>query len=184
MSMAVTLHAFPTDMSPDEAREVAEKKGNVFGRLLLRGRPVHEIRTFFVEYRILEYEAIHKPNIISRTFFADRENKRQLCRVIANGTTGGTAWAEELPEGLVEVTAAEENIQPCTMSEAKLEARGRKLVLRVLRRRIGGYPDIRLVGSRSIYRPYYVALYGEPVEGTKIHYLPIAADGWKTHRTF
>lgn len=184
MSTAVTLNAFPLTMSPEQAREVAEKKGNIFGRMLLKGKPIHEIRTFFVEYKILEYEAIHKPNIISRTFFADRDRKRQLCRVIANGTTGGAAWAEEIPDGLVEVTAAEENIQPCTMSEEKLEARGRKLVLRVLRRRIGGYPDIHLVGSRSIYRPYYVALYGKPVEGTRIRYLPIAADGWRTHRTF
>lgn len=184
MSSTVILDTFPLTLGPDSARDMAEKKGNLLGRLLLRGRSVHEVRLHFVEYRILEYEVVHTPNFIARTFFGDRENRRQRCRVIANGTTGGVAWAEELPEELVEVSAPEENVQPCSMSEEKLEARGRKLVLRVLRRRIGGYPDITLVNSRSIYRPFYVALYGEPVEGTKIRYLPIAADGWRMHRTF
>lgn len=34
------------------------------------------------------------------------------------------------------------------------------------------------------YCPYYVAFYGELVEGTKVRYLPIAADKNEITRTF
>jgi hypothetical protein len=35
-----------------------------------------------------------------------------------------------------------------------------------------------------VYRPYYVAFYGKVVQGERVRYLPIAADGCRVHRTF
>ena len=126
----------------------------------------------------MEFEAVHTPPTSFRVpFFRDRDIKGQLCRVIVNCSSGGAAWAEEIPGDEVELTVQAGQVQPGTFSHNELEGRGRKLVMRVLRRRIGGYPDINLANCRSIYRPFYVALYGEAVEGTKIRYLPFAADG-------
>lgn len=182
--MTVTVRTFPLVLSREEALARAEGKGNWIGKLLLRGTDLHELRSHFVEYALLEYEALHSPNVIARRLFGDGQRKRQLCRVIANGTTGAAAWAEELPEGLVDVTVDEGQVQPATVSPEEMESRGRRLVFRVLRRRVGGYPEINLVGRRIVHRPFYVALYGVPVEGTRIRYLPIAADGWGTNRAF
>ncbi len=181
---SVAIRSFPIALSREDAMAQASKKGGPFGKLLLMGKEVRELRLHFVEYSILIFQALHSPNFVSRTFFGDRDKKAQLCRVIANGTTGGAAWAEEIPQEIEERTVPEDQVQGSQFSLDQLTGRGQKLVLRVLRRRIGGLPEVTLKEAISVYRPFYVALYGEAVEGTKIRYLPIAADGWGTHRTF
>ncbi len=184
MNTPVKIRAFPVTMTTEEALALARKKGSPLGKLFLMGKTVHEIRLQFVEHSVLIFEAIHSPNFVSRHFFGDRGEKTQLCRVIANGSSGGVAWAEDLPDKMEEVAVSSDLIQEGFFSMDQLAGKGQKLVLRVLRRRIGGMPEIKLRENYPVYRPFYVALYDAPIEGTKIHYLPIAADGWGTYRTF
>ena len=184
MCGTVTISSFPVTMSRDEAMAIANKKGGPLGRLMLRGKTVKSMHLHYVEYKVLIMEALHTPNLISKTFFNDKDKKKQLCRVIANGSTGGAAWAETIPEEVTEIEAPEEHVQVSSFSLDQLTARGHKLILRVLRRRVGGIPEVTLKESRSVYRPYYVALFGDPIEGSKIRYIPIAADGWGTKRAF
>ncbi|PIE54419.1 MAG: hypothetical protein CSA35_05595 [Dethiosulfovibrio peptidovorans] len=184
MTDTVTVHSFPIVIEKEDAMQQARRKGGPLGRLFLRGQSVYELRLHFVEYFILTFEVVHTPNFISRTFFGERGQKTQYCRVLANGSTGGAAWAEELPDTIEEHMLPEANIQTSQFSLEHMTSRGKSLVLRVLRRRIGGMPQVTLKKTESVYRPFYVALYGQAIEGKKQRYIPIAADGWGTHRTF
>ncbi len=44
--------------------------------------------------------------------------------------------------------------------------------------------SIKPVEERKVYRPFYIAIYGDMVEGTKARYMPIAADGNIVCRNF
>ncbi|EFQ22512.1 hypothetical protein [Aminomonas paucivorans] len=175
---------FPILRSQEDVLSEARRKGGPLGRLLLRGQALAELRLHFVEYRVLLFSVLHRPNWISRNLFKDRGEKRQLCRVLVNGSTGGALWAEEIPEPLVSYEAREEQIQHSSFPRERMEEKGSRLVLRVLRRRVGGYPEVNLEEDAPVYRPFYVALYGEPREGCRVRYLPFAADGCSSHRTF
>ena len=43
---------------------------------------------------------------------------------------------------------------------------------------------MEVISIESIFRPYWVALYGNVRAGKKVRYIPIAADGCGTHRSF
>ena len=175
---------FPILRSEEDVLPEARRKGGPLGRLLLRGQALAELRLHFVEYRILIFSVLHRPNGISRHLFGEREDKRQLCRVLVNGSTGGALWAEEIPQPLVPYEAREEQIQHSSFPRERMEEKGSRLVLRVLRRRVGGYPTVNLEEDAPVYRPFYVALFGDPQEGHRVRYLPFAADGCSSHRTF
>lgn len=183
MTPLVTVRSFPLLLSEQEARSIAQNKGGIFGRLFLMGKVLHEIRLHMVEYKILTFEILYRPGLLSRLFGGEGKTGRQFCRIIANGSTGGCSWAEDIPAEREERTLQEDRVQPTSFSMEQLAMRGRKLALRVLHRRVGGFPEVRLKEVDSVYRPFYVALYDKPVEGTRIRYLPIAADGCSNQRT-
>ncbi len=55
---------------------------------------------------------------------------------------------------------------------------------RMVRRHVGRNLSIKPVEERKVYRPFYIAIYGDMVEGTKARYMPIAADGNVVCRNF
>ncbi len=51
-----------------------------------------------------------------------------------------------------------------------------------MRRQIGKVAFAELDSMRSIYRPYYIAFFGEMKMGERVRYIPIAADGNQVSR--
>ena len=64
----------------------------------------------------------------------------------------------------------------------KIIQTAKRPALRMVRRQIGKTATAEVHSVRSVYRPYYVAFYGEMKMGTKVRYLPIPADGFMIER--
>ena len=68
--------------------------------------------------------------------------------------------------------------------EEKLIDEAKRLARRMVKRQVGRDVLLDVLSVRSIYRPYYIAFYGDLVENTKVRYIAIPADGNVIERTF
>lgn len=178
------LQSFQMQMGPEEARAKALKQAGPLGKLMLsKDQDIH-MRTVFIENKIITYQITNEPSLLSRLLRKKQTAKhKSKIRVIANGSTSGVSYYDGIGVDLVEADVPEEQIQRSDYPDEKLISKGNVLARRILRRRIGGNISIEPIEVESVYRPYHVAFFGEPVEGTKVRYLPIAADGCSVKRT-
>jgi len=90
-----------------------------------------------------------------------------------------------LPDGIQVVLkdVREEDIQFSEFTDEQVIGKGKDMCRRMVRRQVGSYITMDVISMESVYRPYYIAFYGELVEGTKVRYLPIQADGNEVKRT-
>ncbi|MGE5632349.1 MAG: hypothetical protein ACM3TR_14810 [Caulobacteraceae bacterium] len=178
------INSFPLITTKEEAKALAERKGTFVGRMLLKGKKVSEIRLHYVEYKLITYEITHNPSFIEKVINKNHEKKTQKIKMIANGSTGGVAWAEVLPEIIVVKDIDEDMVQLSDKREEDLISRGKKIATRIIHRHIGSIPELKVLSVESVFRPFWVAFYGEVVQGVRVSYLPIAADGCGSHRTY
>ena len=113
-----------------------------------------------------------------------RKPRKSKIMMIANGSTCGVSYYDGRGVETAETEVTEEALQRSDFSDAELVTRGNALARRILRRRVGGNFSLEPSEIQSVYRPYHVAFFGEPEEGKKIYYVPVAADGCMVKRTF
>lgn len=176
--------AFPIKISEERAREMSEKKVNVLTKFLLGVRPEIEIRTVFIENKIITFNITGKPPLIERFFKKNPEPRRSKIRMIANGSTCGVAYYDDKGVEIVEIDVDDDKLQLSDYPDEMLVTRGNALARRILRRRVGGSISLDVSDIRSVFRPYHVAFYGKLEQGRKVRYLPIAADACAVRRTF
>ena len=178
------LQSFQMQMGPKEARSKALKQVGPLGRILLgKNQDIH-MRTVFIENKIITYQITNEPSLLFRLLHKNqKDTHKSKIRVIANGSTSGVSYYDGIGVNIVEMDVPEEQIQHSDYSDEKLISKGNVRARRILRRRIGGNVSIQPLCVESVYRPYHVAFFGEPVEGTKVRYLPLAADGCSVKRT-
>jgi len=103
--------------------------------------------------------------------------------LIVNGTSGSPSLVDVMPK-MVKIEMTEERydriVQKTDFTDDEIIRNAKKMAIRVMHRIVGGMPKIKDVTVKSIYRPFYVAFYGEVVEGNKVRYIPIPADGGHT----
>lgn len=178
------LQSFRIQMGSDEARSRALKQVGLLGRMVVGRNPDIHMRTIFIENKIITYQITNEPSPLSRLLHRDQKAKHQSrIRVIANGSTSGVSYYDGTGVDIVEMDVPEERVQYSDYPDEKLISKGNILARRILRRRVGGNVSIQPLCVESVYRPYYVAFFGEPLEGTRVRYLPMAADGCSVKRT-
>ncbi len=178
------IRLFEIKVSREEAAERARRKGSLVWKAVFAKARLSEIRQHFIEFKLLTFEVLHRPSLLERWFFHRTETKKQTVTVLGDGSTGAVAWVESLPR-IVELSGVDENIvQWADQRDDRLANRARALALKVVHRHVGGVPEINLLRVESIFRPYWIAFYGEVIEGRKVRYLPIPADGAGSHRSF
>ncbi|MGL5314259.1 MAG: hypothetical protein ACRC92_13505 [Peptostreptococcaceae bacterium] len=169
-------------MSENEAKEIANKRGNALGRILLKNNPIKQIKVLYIENKIITLNMVHEPNIISKNIFK-ANRKKQKITFIADGSTGSVAYYDSGPN-IEHINADEDNIQFSVYKDDELIDKSKKLARRIVRRKIGGDVSLEIESIKSIFRPFHIAFYGDLEEGKKVRYLPIAADGCNSKRTF
>jgi hypothetical protein len=180
----MNINSFPLITTKEEAMAIADRKGTFIGRMFLMGKRTKEIRLHYVENKLITYEITHYPILIEKLVFKKHETKTQKIAMIANGSTGGVAWAETLPEIVAVKDVDEDMVQLSDKQDDDLIRRGKKTAMRIIHRHIGSIPELKVLSVESIFRPFWVAFYGDVVQGAKVSYLPIVADGCGSHRTF
>ena len=188
--MAV-ITSFPIKMSVEEAKREARKRNGLLARLITRltnggQREDQEIvmKTIYIENRLITFEITAKPPLLGKLFKKEAKPRKSKIMMIANGSTCGVSYYDGRGVETAETEVTEEALQRSDFSDAELVTRGNALARRILRRRVGGNFSLEPLEIESVYRPYHVAFFGEPEEGKKIYYVPVAADGCMVKRTF
>ncbi len=178
------IEALPRLLDQNKAMELAEKKGNFFGRMLI-GKKDITLKLMHIESKEIVYSMTYLPiPLLGRFFDSAQPPRAQKIRILVEGTRCNPAYVgEELHTETIEVCDAD-SIQECAFPLQKMIAEGKYLAKRMIRKQAGRHVMLEVETVRSIYRPYYVAFYGDLQLGTKVRYLPIPADGNEIGRVF
>jgi hypothetical protein len=177
------IKSFPIKMGEDSALRLSQGRVNFFTSLWLGKNPKIVMKRVFIENRIITF-AITSHSLLERFFKKESPPKSSRIRMIANGSTCGVAYYDGSGLDIVEIDVDDGEVQFSDYPDDVLITRGNVLARKILRRRIGGNLSLNAIEAESVFRPYYVAFYGEPTEGSSVRYLPIAADSCVVRRTF
>ncbi len=178
------IQTLPRTMNREEAMKNAEKRGNVFGKLTLKNEEI-TLKLMYFESKEIIFNMTYQDNFFQKMF---RKNKdappnTQKIRIIAEGTRGTPAFLP-YPLKTVEVEVDDPSlIQNSEMPIEKIISDSKFLARKMVRRQKSRIVHTEVDTITSIYRPYYVAFYGEYKEGNKVRYLTIPADGNVVKRT-
>ncbi len=177
------ITATPKTMSEAEALRVARGGGNVIGKALYGGKDI-TLKLMYLESREVILDLHYQPAPLMRWLGKGAASGPavQKIRMIVEGTRCTASYAEDALK-TCEIDVKDENaLQKTEYSDEKIFAAAKRPALRMVRRQIGRVATAELNSIRSIYRPYYIAFYGEVKMGERVRYLPIAADGNKVDR--
>lgn len=177
------IKAFSIKIDKEAAAKLAESRGKWLRRVFFGGKTVTEVRLHFVECKLITYEITHRPNFLEKFIFRKSQEKKQRITMLADGTNGSVAWVDSLPGMVMMSNVAESQVQYVTKDDEYIVSKGRAVALKVVHRHIGGIPEIRMLSIDSVFRPYWIAFFDEVIEGRKVRYCPVAADGCGIHRT-
>ncbi len=174
------IECFPVTMLEQEALERARKGiAGLYGR----NKEIH-LRLMWLENRYMEFQLTYRDNFIRKHLRKDKGVvDRQMIRALVDATTCSGFYVPDPIKTMVRIVD-ENMVQPSYYSDDRLIHCGREAVRRMVRRHAGRFVSAELKIMRKVYRPYWIAIYGQMIEGAKARYLPIAADGNEVRRTF
>lgn len=176
--------ATPKIMTDAEAYAKAKKGGNMFGKAMYGNKDI-TLKLMYLESREVILDLHYRPAPLMRWLGKTdvKTPSTQKIRMIVEGTRCTASYAEA-PVKTVRIDVDDETaIQKTEYTDEQIIAAAKRPALRMVRRQIGKVATAELSSMRSIYRPYYVAFYGELKMGERVRYLPIAADGNKVERS-
>ena len=180
--MDVKIKALPIVMSEEEAMKRAAGYKNPVVKAMARGKKIN-MRIMYLENRYYIYEMTYLNSPLAKLFGKSEDDEtKQKIRIVVEATTCSASYTSD-PLTFKEIEVDEDSIQPSYYDDQRLEDTGAFLAKRMTRRRIGRQIMIETLSCETFYRPYYIAIYGDMVEGTKARYLPIAADGNEVNTT-
>lgn len=180
--MTLNIECFPITMTKEEALRIAHGGKNPIMRGLYGKKKVN-LRVMYLESRYITYEMTYRDNFIVKKLARKKKIDQQKIRAMVEATTCTASYVEG--DIVTEMREVEENdIQPTYYTDKRLTDCGAIMVGRMVRRHVGRNLTVKPVEMRKVYRPFYIAIYGDMIEGTKARYLPIAADGNVVSRTF
>lgn len=181
MSMQATV--LRQKMSREEAWKIAERKGDWLWNLVFNKHPLTELRLMYIEYVLLELETASSPTLVSKLKKAPFKPIRKNIQVLVNGSTGGVALVGD-NDLKIEDMVFDDNTeyQLSAFDHEEVVKRAKMLAHKVTHRTMGGMHEAEIVGQSSLYRPFWVAFYGEVREGNRVRYITIPADGGHNNR--
>ncbi len=179
----MNIRAFPICIAKEEAGKMAEAQGYWLRKIFCPGKSLSEVRLHFIECKLITYEVTYQPNLLDKLFARKEKARKQAITMLADGSCSSVAWADTVPGIVTLENVHEDQIQYADKDDKFLIDKGRSAALKVIHRHVGGIPEIREIKVESIFRPYWIAFFGEVIEGQKVHYTPIAADGYMIQKT-
>ena len=179
--MNVKINALPIVMSEDEAMKIASGYKNPIVKAMAAKKKIN-MRVMYLENRYYIYEMTYQKSFFERALKKEKEEIKQKIRIVVEATTCSASYTSD-PIETHEIEVDELSLQPTYYDDQRLEDCGIRMAKRMVRRRVGKQIAMETLSMEKIYRPYYIAIYGDMVEGTKARYLPIAADGFEVNTT-
>lgn len=177
------IQALKLKLSMRDAEKIAEKKGDWFWRLVFKNLPLSQLKLMYIEYEIIRVRTTSAPALLSGFNKKKSGAVHKYLDVLVNGTTGGVALITD-HHLCVEDLEVDNNIeiQHAVFDRQEAAKRAKILAHKVTHRTMGGMHETEIIERFSIYRPFWVAFYGEIAEGNKVRYITIPADGGQNQR--
>lgn len=170
-------------MQREEAWKIAERKGDWLWNIVFRNRPLSELRLMYIEYVLLDIETESAPALCKRLLKNASEPVRKKLLVLVNGSTGGVSLVTDRDLQIEEIELHDGiEIQHKNFDDEEADKRAKILAHKITHRSMGGMHEAKIVGKKSLYRPFWVAFYGNMREGSRVRYITIAADGGQHQR--
>lgn len=170
-------------MQREEAWEIAERKGDWLWNIVFRNRPLSELRLMYIEYVLLDIETESAPPLRKWRLKNASEPVRKKLLVLVNGSTGGVSLVTDRDLQIEEIELHDGiEIQHKNFDDEEADKRAKILAHKITHRSMGGMHETKIVGKKSLYRPFWVAFYGNMREGSRVRYITIAADGGQHQR--
>lgn len=162
--------------------KVARGGGNIFGKALYGQKDI-TMRLMYLESREVIFKLTYRPAPLMRWLGKKESNlPQQKIRMIVEGTRCTASYSgEPIMTREIEIEDSDA-VQKTEFPDSEIVETAKRMAVRMVRRQIGQVPIAELDSMQSIYRPYYVAFYGEMKMGERVRYLPIAADGNRVER--
>lgn len=168
-------------MTPAEAMQKARGGGNALGKAMYGGKDIN-LKLIYLENKEVILKLNYQPAPLMRWLgIKPKGPDSQLIRMIVEGTRCTASYSEQ-PLNTEEIEVEEGAYQKTEFPMDKIIQTAKRPALRMVRRQIGRVATADVHSVRSVYRPYYVAFYGEMKMGEKVRYLPIPADGFMIER--
>ena len=179
--MMTTIQTLPLVMPEEEAMRIAGGYRNPFVKMMA-GKKKINLRLMYLENRYYIYEITYHKSPIASLLGKEEVEKRQKIRIMVDATTCSASYTSD-PIATVKRETDDLSVQGSYYDDQRLEDCGANMAKRMVRRRVGKQISIRALSMEKVYRPFYIAVYGDMKEGTKARYLPIAADGNEINTT-
>ena len=180
-TMNVKIKALPIVMPEAEAMKIAAGHKNPVVKAMAAKKKIN-LRVMYLENRCYIYEMTYQKSFFERVLKKDEDAVKKKIRVVVETTTCSASYSSD-PIETKEIEVDELSLQPSYYDDRRLEDCGIRMAKRMVRRRVGKQLAVETLSMEKFYRPYYIAIYGDMVEGTKARYLPIAADGFEVNTT-
>lgn len=171
------INILPVKMSQEEAMKYAGGYHNLAVKLTARGKKIN-LKLMFLEHRVYIFELTYLDTPFIKKLRKKPLPEKQKIRIFADATTCSVSYLED-PLKTQSIKVSEDAVQGSYYDDQRLEDKAAMLAKRIVRRRTGRNLEIRTLSMEKVYRPYYIAIYGEMKMGTKARYYPIPADGYK-----
>ena len=181
--MSRVIAALKQKMQKEEAMKIAEKKGDWLWNIVFCKSPLSEVRLIYIEYVLLDIETVSSPTLMSKIRKKASQPVRKKLKVLVNGSTGGVSLVTDQNLQIEEIELNDEaEMQNKAFDDAEADKRAKVLAHKITHRAMGGMHEAEIVGRLSIYRPFWVAFYGDMKQGNRVRYITIAADGGQHRR--
>lgn len=177
--MAIT---FKQKMSESEALILAQNKNSWLWGLVYRGLPLAKLELVYIEYIIVKVRSESVPSLIEKIRGKHGKKTRKVFEVLFNGTSGAVALITDMPEIEEIELAKEDRVQYASFSDFDIVNNTKKLVHKLTHRHLGGHHTVEIIEKTPVYRPFYVAYYGNYQLGNKVRYITMAADYGRNQR--
>jgi hypothetical protein len=181
--MKMSEAVFKQTMSRQQALKTAQNKGDWLWNIVFYNKPLTELKLMYIEYVLLEMETTAAPSLFQK--LQKKESVKSFVkklRVIVDGTTGGVALVTDMPLIEEKCFTEEDWVQTSSFVEEEAVRKAKMLAHKISHRVLGGMHTAEVTEYKSVYRPYWVAFYGEVKEGNRVRYITIPADGGKNSR--
>ncbi len=174
--MSRVIAALKQKMQKEEAMKIAEKKGDWLWNIVFCKSPLSEVRLIYIEYVLLDIETVSSPTLMNKIRKKASQPVRKKLKVLVNGSTGGVSLVTDQNLQIEEIELNDEaEMQNKAFDDAEADNK-------IPHRAMGGMHEAEIVGRLSIYRPFWVAFYGDMKQGNRVRYITIAADGGQHRR--
>lgn len=178
----MNIKCFPVKMTREEAMTIAKTGGGLLGKLFVKDKAI-TLRLMYLENRYLIYQMTYLDSPLATLFRKKKAPDQQKIRVMVEATTCTASYVQDEIK-VMEQDIPEEDIQFTYYEEKRLHDCGANMARRLVRRHLGRNLSIKVDTEEKVFRPFYIAIYGDMKEGTRARYLPIEADGNSVKRTF